>query len=129
VATESAKSRTRFEEERSNEPLSSSPWELDHFAGTYRHQGFGRLHIEPRSDHLWFHIDDYSISDGPLVRYASLCFEHQGEPGTTIIAPRPPTGDRGWLRFHAEDGKIASLDWYSWFGAARFMREGGKEPA
>jgi hypothetical protein len=52
---------------------------LDDFVGTFRHAGFGTLHIEPRGEYLWFRIDGLSGFDGPLVRYSGLSFEYQGD--------------------------------------------------
>jgi len=119
-----AKSRSEFEDERSKSPISSSPWSLDDFVGTYWHKGFGTLHIERRSDYLCFRIEDYSISDSPLVRYSSQCFEHQRDQDVPITEPEPLTGDKEKIRFQESDGRISHLDWSSWFGNARFRREG-----
>jgi CubicO group peptidase (beta-lactamase class C family) len=122
-AEQSARNREKFEHERSSAPIASSSWALDDFVGTYWHKGFGRLHIERRRDHLWFRIEDYSISDSPLVRYSSLCFEHQRDQDVPITEPKPITGDTDKIRFRETGGRITHLDWNGWFGNAQFQRE------
>jgi CubicO group peptidase (beta-lactamase class C family) len=117
-----ARKREEFEVERSNSPITSLSRNLDDFVGIYWHKGFGRLHIERRPDHLWFRIEDYSISDSPLVRYSGLCFEHQRDQDVPITEPRPITGDTDKVRFYETDGDITHLDWNSWFGNAQFQR-------
>jgi CubicO group peptidase (beta-lactamase class C family) len=119
--------RTRFEKERAAEPVSRSRWSLAAFAGTYRHNGFGTLRIAPKADFLWFHIDGLSGFDGPLMRYSGLGFEYQGDrdamawPG--IATPTTPKGDFARVRFLAGDKQIMGLDWFDWFGEARFVRD------
>ena len=116
----------RFDRERSEEPVSASRWSPDDFAGTFRHDGFGTLHVEPRGDHLWFRIDGLSGFDGPLVRYSGLGFEYQGDRDamawSAIAVARPPRGDAARVRFRAGDNEIAGLDWSDWFGQAEFAR-------
>jgi CubicO group peptidase (beta-lactamase class C family) len=52
VKTELRERIARFDEERLRDPVSASRWLQDDFVGTYRHEGFGSLHIEPRGDAL-----------------------------------------------------------------------------
>jgi hypothetical protein len=105
---------------RSRRPLAA-------FAGTYRHKGFGTLRIATKADFLWFHIDGISGFDGPLMRYSGLGFEYQGDrdamawPG--IATPTTPQGDFARVRFLAGDKQIMGLDWFDWFGEARFVRD------
>lgn len=120
---EREKRKKEFEDECANSPVSLSPWKLDDFVGTYWHGGFGTLHIEWRSDYLWFRIEDYSISDGPIARCSSLCFEHQRDQEIPITEPRQVTGTKDKLRFQETNGRITHLEWNSWFGKAKFERE------
>ena len=117
----------RFDRERLEEPVCASPWSLDNFVGTYRHDGFGVLHVEPRSDHLWFRIDGLSGFDGPLVRYSGLSFEYQGDRDamawSPIAIPTTPRGEAARVRFQACANRIESLDWFDWFGKAHFVRQ------
>jgi CubicO group peptidase (beta-lactamase class C family) len=118
--------RADFNRERSDEPISGSPFLLEQFCGTYRHKGFGCLHIARETDHLTFHIGKLSNFDGPLVRYSGLGFEYQGDRNALawppIAIPHTPTGDLFKVRFHACKHRIECLDWFAWFGQARFQR-------
>jgi Beta-lactamase len=117
----------RLDKERLEEPVSASRWLLDDFVGNYRHEGFGTLHIEPRSDHLWFRIDGLSGFDGPLVRYSSLSFEYQGDRDAmawpVIAVAKAPRGESARVRFRANGSQIEGLDWFDWFGTANFVRD------
>ena len=117
----------RFDRERLEEPVCASPWSLANFVGTYRHDGFGVLHVEPRSDHLWFRIDGLSGFDGPLVRYSGLSFEYQGDRDamawSPIAIPTTPRGEAAHVRFQASADGIEALDWFDWFGKAPFVRQ------
>jgi CubicO group peptidase (beta-lactamase class C family) len=116
----------RFDKERLEEPVSASRWSPDDFVGTYRHEGFGSLHIEPRGGYLWFRIDGLSGFDGPLVRYSGLSFEYQGDRDAmawpVIAVAKAPQGECARVRFQAGDNEIEGLDWFDWFGEARFIR-------
>jgi CubicO group peptidase (beta-lactamase class C family) len=116
-----------FDQERRETPISTSPLILDDFTGTFRHPGFGRLHIDSRGDHLWFRIDDLSGFDGPLVRYSALSFEYQGDRDAVawppLAIPQEPRGDRARIRFRLTTDGIEGLDWFDWFGAAQFVRD------
>jgi len=115
-----------FNEERRKEPVSTSRWSQEEFVGTYRHEGFGLLHAEPKDNHLWFHIDGLSGFDGPLIRFSSLGFEYQGDrdamafPGIALASP--PRGERARLRFQTDGRTIKGLTWNDWFGSATFVR-------
>ena len=115
-----------FDKERFEQPVSTSRWSADDFIGTYRHEGFGFLHIEPRDAHLWFRIDGLSGFDGPLVRYSALSFEYQGDRDAmawpVIAVAQAPRGDRARVRFRASGNEIEGLDWFDWFGEAKFIR-------
>ncbi|WP_426531229.1 serine hydrolase [Bradyrhizobium sp. McL0615] len=115
-----------FDEERRMEPVSTSSWSQDEFVGTYRHEGFGLLHVEPKDNHLWFRIDGLSGFDGPLMRFSSLGFEYQGDRDAMalplIALAKPPQGERARIRFQAEGHMIKALAWDDWFGSARFVR-------
>jgi hypothetical protein len=117
-----------FEKERLQEPVSTSRWSLDDFVGTYRHEGFGTLHVEPRSDCLWFRIDGLSGFDGPLVRYSGSGFEYQGDRDAmawpVIAVARAPRGECARVRFRAGSNEIEGVDWFDWFGKAEFVRIG-----
>jgi CubicO group peptidase (beta-lactamase class C family) len=117
----------RFDRERHEEPVAVSPWSLDNFVGTYRHDGFGVLHVEPGSDHLWFRIDGLSGFDGPLVRYSGLSFEYQGDRDamawSPMAIPTTPRGEAARVRFQACANRIEALDWSDWFGEAHFVRQ------
>jgi hypothetical protein len=116
-----------FDQERRETPISTSPLILDDFTGTFRHPGFGRLRIDSRGDHLWCRIDDLSAFDGPLVRYSALSFEYQGDHEAMawlpLAIPQEPRGDRARVRFRLTTDGIEGLDWFDWFGAARFVRD------
>jgi len=116
----------RFDKERSEEPISASRWSRDDFVGSYRHEGFGVLHIEPRGDHLWFRIGRLSGFDGPLVRYSGLSFEYQGDRDAmawpVIAVAEAPRGERAQVRFWASSNEIEGLNWFDWFGEAEFIR-------
>ncbi|MGJ5029083.1 serine hydrolase domain-containing protein [Bradyrhizobium sp. HKCCYLS2038] len=116
----------RFDKERLAEPISASRWSQNDFVGTYRHEGFGLLHVEPRSDYLWFRIDGLSGFDGPLMRYSSLSFEYQGDRDAmawpTMAVPRAPQGECARVRFCAAEDEVNALTWYDWFGSADFVR-------
>jgi CubicO group peptidase (beta-lactamase class C family) len=116
----------RFDNERLEEPVSASRWSLDDFTGTYSHEGFGTLHVEPRSDHLNFRIDGLSGFDGPLVRYCGLGFEYQGDRDAmawpAIAVARTPRGEAARVRFRAGGDEIEGLEWVDWFGKAEFVR-------
>ncbi|GLH80855.1 hypothetical protein SSBR45G_57640 [Bradyrhizobium sp. SSBR45G] len=116
----------RFEGERSSDPVSASRWSQDDFVGTYHHQGFGSLHIEPRDDHLWFRIDGLSGFDGPLMRYSGLSFEYQGDRDAmawpAIAIPTAPRGERAQIRFQSTGNRIDRLRWQDWFGEAEFVQ-------
>lgn len=115
-----------FNEEMRQEPASTSRWSQEEFVGTYRHEGFGLLHIEPRDSHLWFHIDGLSGFDGPLMRFSSLGFEYDGDRDAMafpdIALATPPQGERARLRFETDGRTITSLTWNDWFGSATFVR-------
>lgn len=115
-----------FDRERLQEPATESRWHPNDFVGTYRHQGFGSLHIEPRGDYLWFRIDGLSGFDGPLVRYSGLSFEYQGDRDAmawpVIAVAKPPRGERARVRFRTGGNEIEGLDWSDWFGEADFNR-------
>jgi CubicO group peptidase (beta-lactamase class C family) len=124
--TELSERIARFDKESLEDAVSTSPWLLNDFVGTYSHEGFGLLHIERRGDYLCFRIDGLSGFDGPLVRYSSLGFEYQGDrdamawPAIAIaIAPR---GECARVRFRARGKEIEGLDWFDWFGEAKFFR-------
>jgi CubicO group peptidase (beta-lactamase class C family) len=123
---ESSERVARFDKERSEEPVSASRWLPDDFVGTYRHQGFGSLHIEPRDDYLWFRIDGLSGFDGPLVRYSGLSFEYQGDRDAmawpVIAVAKTPQGECARVRFRAGGREIEGLSWFDWFGEAEFIR-------
>jgi CubicO group peptidase (beta-lactamase class C family) len=125
--TELNERMARFDRERLEEPVCASPWSLDDFVGTYRHDGFGVLHVEPGSDHLWFRIDGLSGFDGPLVRYSGLSFEYQGERDamawSSMAIPTTPRGEAAHVRFQAGANRIEALDWFDWFGKAHFVRQ------
>jgi hypothetical protein len=118
-----------FNKERLEQPVAASRWSLDDFVGTYSHNGFGTLHVEPRGDHLWFRIDRLSGFDGPLVRFSGLGFEYQGDrdamawPAPAIAVPNTPQGEFARVRFRAGVDEIAELDWFDWFGKAHFSRQ------
>jgi hypothetical protein len=118
--------RAEFERERSDEPIWGSHFSLDDFCGTYRHKGFGSLHIARETDHLTFHIENLSNFDGPLMRYSCLGFEYQGDQDALawppLAIPHPPTGDLFRVRFRADKHRIKSLDWSACFGRACFQR-------
>jgi hypothetical protein len=122
----------RFDKERPEEPVSASRWLLDDFVGTYRHAGFGTLHIEPRGEYLWFRIDGLSGFDGPLVRYSGLSFEYQGDRDAmawpVIAVAKATRGECARVRFRAGDNEIEGLDWFDWFGEAKFSRISTPEP-
>lgn len=116
-----------FDEERRKEPVSTSRWSQEEFVGTYRHEGFGLLHVEPKDGHLWFRIDGLSGFDGPLMRFSSLGFEYQGDRDAMAL-PRialasPPQGERARVRFQTDGHTIRGLTWDDWFGSARFVRD------
>jgi CubicO group peptidase (beta-lactamase class C family) len=115
-----------FDKERLEEPVSASRWSRNEFAGVYRHDGFGSLHIEPRDDYLWFRIDGLSGFDGPLVRYSDLSFEYQGDRDAmawpVIAVAEAPRGERAQVQFRAGDNEIDGLCWSDWFGEAEFIR-------
>jgi len=117
---------TSFNEEKRKEPVSTSRWSQEEFVGTYRHEGFGLLHIEPKDNHLWFRIDGLSGFDGPLMRFSSLGFEYQGDRDAMALArmalASPPQGERARLRFQSDGHTIQGLTWDDWFGSARFVR-------
>src|SRR5205814_7479574 len=108
--------RSELEDECTKSPISSSPWSLDDFVGTYRHKGFGTLHIERRSDYLWFRIEDYSISNSPLARYSSLCFEHQRDQDVPITEPEPLTEIK--RKFDFKHQTVGSVIWIGVAGSA-----------
>jgi CubicO group peptidase (beta-lactamase class C family) len=116
----------RFDKERLDEPVSASRWLPNDFVGTYRHEGFGSLRIEPRGDYLSFRIDGLSGFDGPLVRYSGLSFEYQGDRDAmawpAIAVPKAPRGECARVRFRAGGNEIEGLDWFDWFGEAAFIR-------
>lgn len=116
-----------FNEEKRRDPISASPWSQEQFVGTYRHEGFGLLHVEPKDDHLWFHIDGLSAFDGPLMRFSSLGFEYQGDRDAmalpSIAIASPPQGERARLQFQADGRAIMGLSWNDWFGSATFVRD------
>jgi CubicO group peptidase (beta-lactamase class C family) len=118
----------RFDKERLEEPVSASRRLLEDFVGTYRHEGFGLLHIEPRGDYLWFRIDGLSGFDGPLVRYSGLSFEYQGDRDAmawpVIAVAKAPRGECARVRFRAGGNEIEGLNWFDWFGEAEFIRIG-----
>jgi CubicO group peptidase (beta-lactamase class C family) len=124
--TESRERIVRFDKERLEQPVSASPWLPDDFVGTYRHEGFGSLHIEPRGDYLWFRIDGLSGFDGPLVRYSGLSFEYQGDRDAmawpVIAVAKAPRGECARVRFRAVGNEIEGLNWFDWFGKAEFIR-------
>ena len=105
-------------------PIAMSPFALGDFVGVYLHSGFGTLHVECRTDCLWFRLENDSRADGPLVRYSGLSFEHQIPPGPGLSSSRPkPVGsDFPWIRFNVGDEGIVHVDWHAWFGTARFRR-------
>jgi hypothetical protein len=123
---ELSQSITAFDKETSEEPVSASRWLPDDFVGTYKHEGFGSLHIEPRDDYLWFRIDGLSGFDGPLVRYSGLSFEYQGDRDAmawpVIAVAKVPQGECARVRFHAGGNEIEGLSWLDWFGEAKFRR-------
>jgi hypothetical protein len=116
----------RFDKERLEEPVSASRWLLVDFVGTYRHEGFGSLHIEPRNGFLWFRIDGLSGFDGHLVRYSGLSFEYQGDRDAMawpiIAVATAPRGECARVRFRAGGNEIEGLNWLDWFGEAEFVR-------
>ncbi len=124
-----AERRARFNAERSDDPMSRSPWSLEQFCGTYRHQGFGRLHVTEAGGHLQFHIESLTNFDGPLVRYSGLGFEYQGDRDAVawpaLATPVSPTGERAWLRFRGGEHGIEAVHWHGWFGGAVFQRCSG----
>jgi CubicO group peptidase (beta-lactamase class C family) len=124
--TELSERIVRFDKERLEQPVSASPWLPDDFVGTYRHEGFGSLHIEPRGDYLWFRIDGLLGFDGPLVRYSGLSFEYQGDRDAmawpVIAVAKAPRGECARVRFRAVGNEIEGLNWFDWFGEAEFIR-------
>jgi CubicO group peptidase (beta-lactamase class C family) len=116
----------RFDKERLEESVSASRWLPNDFVGTYKHEGFGSLHIEPRGDYLWFRIDGLSGFDGPLVRYSGLSFEYQGDRDAmawpAIAVAKTPQGECARVRFQAGSNEIEGLSWFDWFGEAKFIR-------
>jgi CubicO group peptidase (beta-lactamase class C family) len=116
----------RFNKERLGEPVSASRWSLGDFVGTYRHEGFGTLHIESRGDNLWFRIDGLSGFDGPLVRYSGSSYEYQGDRDAmawpAIAVARAPRGESARVRFRTSGDRIDGLSWFDWFGEAEFIR-------
>jgi len=124
--TELSERITRFDNERLEEPVSASRWSPNDFVGTYRHEGFGSLHIESRDDYLWFQIDGLSGFDGPLVRYSGLSFEYQGDRDAmawpAIAVAKAPQGECARVRFQAGGNEIEGLSWFDWFGEAKFIR-------
>jgi CubicO group peptidase (beta-lactamase class C family) len=128
VANDARRERVAcFDKERREEPISMSHWAPDDFVGDYRHEGFGKLHIEPKGDHLWFRIDGLSGFDGPLMRYSGLSFEYQGDRDAmawpTIAVAKTPRGECARVRFRAGATQIEGLDWFDWFGQAHFVRD------
>ena len=117
----------RFDRERVEEPVCASPWSLDNFVGTYKHDGFGVLYVEPRSDHRRVRIDGLSGFDGPLMRYSGLSFEYQGDRDamawSPIAIPTTPRGEAARHRLHERANRIEALDWFDWFGKAHFVRQ------
>jgi hypothetical protein len=84
------------------------------------------LHVEPKDNHLWFHIDGLSGFDGPLIRFSSLGFEYQGDRDAMafpcMALASPPQGERARLRFQTDGRTIKGLTWNDWFGSATFVR-------
>jgi CubicO group peptidase (beta-lactamase class C family) len=118
-----AKAASQLEQDRKADPLEPSSFAVGDFAGTYRHGGLGTVTLRERDGALRVSVQDLSLYDGWLARYAGMHFAHQMDGFRTSKDPRPAGPGDMRVRFEEKGGRIVAAEWLgAWFGPARFTR-------